>query len=365
VDTLKVGIVGSGWMGHVHSRAWRSNVPRAEVVAVADVSPDRTRALASEFGDREVATYPDLATMLAEADLDAVDICLPHHLHSDAIIAAARAGKAILCEKPLCTSLDDAIAIKAALDESGAVFMAAHNQLFQPSLIEARRLLASGALGRTFVIRSIEAVQNRGFSTGNVPRELGGGESPWAWRADPQRMGGGEVIDTGWHATYRLLAIADDRPVEVTAMMDRYAVKQLTVEDTGVLLVRFASGIIGEIITSWAFSPVGGWHFEVAAEHGSVAGGKTRLVHQLHGWPEPAEFMRFPDDLPQTFASEITHFLDVIQEGATPLASFDHAARVLQLTLAAYTAVAEHCVVTLPEDPTQPGVPAAVPAMAQ
>ena len=168
VDTLKVGIVGSGWMGHVHSRAWRSNAPRAEVVAVADVSPERTRALADQFGDQKVAAYPDLATMLAEADLDAVDICLPHHLHSDAIITAARAGKAILCEKPLCTTLDDAIAIRAALDESGAVFMAAHNQLFQPSLIEARRLLASGALGRTFVIRSIEAVQNRGFSTGTV-----------------------------------------------------------------------------------------------------------------------------------------------------------------------------------------------------
>jgi predicted dehydrogenase len=368
VDTLKVGIVGSGWMGHVHSRAWRSNTPRAKVVAVADVSPERTRALASQFGDHEVATYPDLATMLAEADLDAVDICLPHHLHTEAILTAARADKAILCEKPLCTTLDDAVAIRAALEECGVMhkFMAAHNQLFQPSLIEACRLLASGALGRTFVIRSIEAVQNRGFSTGNVPRELGGGESPWDWRADPQRMGGGEVIDTGWHATYRLLALADDRPVEVTAMMDRFAIKQLTVEDTGVLLVRFASGAIGEIITSWAFSPVSGWHFEVGAEHGSLAGSKMRLVHQLHGWPEPVEFTTFPaDELPQNFASEITHFLDVVQQGARPQASFDHAARVLQLTLAAYTAAAEHCVVSLPEDPTQPGVPVAAAAMAR
>ena len=65
--------------------------------------------------------------------------------------------------------------------------MAAHNQLFQPSLIEARRLLASGALGRPFVFRSIEAVQNRGFASGTCPAELGGGESPWAWRADPRR----------------------------------------------------------------------------------------------------------------------------------------------------------------------------------
>jgi predicted dehydrogenase len=359
VDTQKVGIVGSGWMGHVHARAWQRNAPRGEVVAVADVSPQRAQHLATECGDGEVAIYADIETMLAEADLDAVDICLPHHLHGDAIITAARAGKAILCEKPLCMTLEDAVAIRAALQESGSIntFMAAHNQLFQPSLIEARRLLASGALGRPFVVRSIEAVQNRGFNTGYVPIELGGGESPWAWRADPQRMGGGEVIDTGWHATYRLLALADDRPVEVTAMMDRFAVKQLTAEDTGVLLVRFASGAIGEIITSWAFSTVGTWHFEVAAEHGSLAGGKTRLVHQLHGWPEPVEFTRIPDDLPQTFASEITHFLDVVQHGAASQASFDHAARVLQLTLAAYTAAAEHCVVALPEDPTQPGVP--------
>ncbi len=357
MDTLKVGIVGSGWMGHVHARAWQQNAPRGEVVAVADVSPQRAAHLAAECGGREVAIYADLATMLAEAEIDAVDICLPHHLHTEAILAAARAGKAILCEKPLCTTLDDAVAIRDALEQSGSVFMAAHNQLFQPSLIEARRLLAAGALGRPFVVRSIEAVQNRGFSSGSVPRELGSGESPWAWRADPQRMGGGEVIDTGWHATYRLLALADDRPVEVTAMMDRYAVKQLTVEDTGILLVRFASGSIGEIITSWAFSPVGAWHFEVAAEHGSLAGGKTRLVHQLHGWPEPVEFTKFPDDLPHTFASEVTHFLDVVQRGAVSQASFDHAARVLQLTLAAYTAAAEHCVVALPEDLTQPGVP--------
>jgi predicted dehydrogenase len=178
-------------------------------------------------------------------------------------------------------------------------------------------------------------------------------------------MGGGEVIDTGWHATYRLLALADDRPVEVTAMMDRFAVKQLTVEETGVLLVRFASGVIGEIITSWAFGSVVGWHFEVAAEHGCIAGGKTRLVHQLHGWPEPVKFTKFSDDLPRTFVSEITHFLDVIQEGVTPQASFDHVSRVLQLTLAAYTAAAEHCVVTLPEDPTRPGTPVAASAVAR
>ena len=357
METLRVGIVGAGWMGHVHARAWAENAPRGEVVAVADVSAERVKHLAAEIG-RDVHSFADLEGMLDGAEIDAVDICLPHHLHTEAIVAAARAGKAILCEKPLCTNLEDAAAIREALDASGSIFMAAHNQLFQPSLIEARRLLASGALGRPFVFRSIEAVQNRGFASGRHQRDIGGGESPWVWRADVARMGGGEVIDTGWHATYRLLALAEDRPVEVSAMMDRYAVKQLAAEDTGVILVRFASGAIGEMLTSWAFGPVGNWHFEVGAEHGSMAGGQGRLVHQLHGWPEPVEFAPFTHTLALTFASEVTHFLDVVQRGEPSDASFDHAARVLQLTLAAYAAAEGHCVVALPEDPTLPGVPA-------
>jgi predicted dehydrogenase len=339
----------------MHARAWRANAPRGEVAAIVDVSPERSRFLAAKTGDERIATYPDLATMLAEAEIDAVDICLPHHLHAEAIVAAARAGKAILCEKPLCTTMDEAVAIRDALAATDVVFMMAHNQLFQPSLIEARRLLAAGALGRPFLFRSIETFQMRGFDPGRVPHELGGGESPWVWRADPRRMGGGEVLDTGWHATYRLLALAGERPVAVTAMMERFAVKQLTTEDTGVLLVRFASGAIGEILTSWAFSPAGDLHFEVGAEHGSLAGGRSRLVHQLHGWSEPALFATFTHEHAQTFASEVSHFLDVVQHGVESQASFAHAARALQLTLAAYRSAAEHAVIALPDDPLAVG----------
>src|SRR5687768_14369476 len=117
--TLRVGIVGAGWMGHVHAGAWAENAPRGEVVAIADVSPERARHLAAEIGGN-TTTFADLETMLAEAEIDAVDICLPHHLHTEAIVAAARAGKAILCEKPLCTNLEDAAAIREALQEGGA-----------------------------------------------------------------------------------------------------------------------------------------------------------------------------------------------------------------------------------------------------
>ncbi len=350
MDTVRVGIIGAGWMGVVHAQGWQSNAPRGEVAAVADVSEDRARHIADRFASGRAKIYPDLDVLLADPSIDAVDICLPHHLHTEAILKAAAAKKAILCEKPLCLSLEDAARIRSALAETGVIFQAAHNQLFQPSLIEARRLLEEGVLGRIFVIRSIEAGQNRGFKTGRAPVEMGQGESSWSWRSDPRKSGGGEVLDTGWHGTYRLLALANDRPVEVTAMAGRYFVEQIDAEDTGFLLVRFASGMIGEIATSWAFSFASGWQFEVAGEHGSLAGNARRLVHQLAGWSQPAERTNEPV---VTYTREITHFIDVLLRGEPVAASVDQAIRVLQLIKGAYRSVEEHRAVSLPEDPTR------------
>jgi predicted dehydrogenase len=353
---LKVGIIGAGGIANAHAVGWQRSAPRGELVALADVSPERAQYLSDQYTKGRARIYQTMEALLADPEVAAVDICLPHHLHAEAIVAAARAGKAILCEKPLCTNLEDAATIADALRETSVTFMAAHNQLFQPSLIEARRLLSSGILGRPFLIRSIEAFQHRGFRLGQVPLHMRSGESPWAWRTDPARMGGGEVLDTGWHGTYRLLALADDRPVEVTAMLERFFVQDLTTEDTGVLSVRFASGAIGQMITSWAFGTVDGHHFEVAAELGSIAGGSDRVVHQLHGWPEPADRAVEPT---HTFADEITHFLDVVQDGADNLAPFEQSARVLQLTLAAYRAAEERRSMLLPENPLESAQPAA------
>lgn len=348
MEPLKVGVLGAGGIALQHGIAWRANAPRGEIVAVADVSEPRARALAEEFGTEGARFHDGIEALLADEAVEAVDICLPHHLHTGAIVAAAVAGKAILCEKPLCTSLEDAGRIGAALKESGVMFMMAHNQLFQPSLVEARRVLGTGALGRPFLFRSIEAFQNRAAIDGTGGAVLPPGESPWAWRSDPARMGGGEVLDTGWHGSYRLLALADSRPVEVTALTDRFMLPGEGSEDTGLLLVRFASGAVGEMLTTWAFMPVGGWQFEVMGEHGSLAGGGGAIAHSLHRWPEPAE-QRF--EPVHSFTVEVGHFLDVVQRGDPSLATFEHGARVLQLTMAAYRSAAEKRTVALPEDP--------------
>jgi predicted dehydrogenase len=348
VGTVRVGIVGAGGIARQHAIAWRANEPRGRLAALADISPERARILADEFTGGAAKIYGTVEELVADPDIDVVDVCLPHDLHAAAIVKAARAGKAVLCEKPLCTTMVDAELIHNVLEETGVPFMMAHNQLFQPSLIEARKLLALGTIGRPFVIRSIECFQNAGALMGTQGKhDLAPGENPWTWRADLTRMGGGELLDTGWHATYRLLALANERPTEVSAITERFLIPGLPAEDTGFVNVRFESGAIGQILTTWAFSTPGNTQFEVMGELGSLAGASESITHQLHGWAQAAVK---PVPGTHTFSAEVTHFLDVIQNGAESLATFATGARVLQIIKAAYKSSVERRTVSLPED---------------
>ncbi|HEV2125669.1 MAG TPA: Gfo/Idh/MocA family oxidoreductase [Chloroflexota bacterium] len=346
---LRVGIVGAGWMGKTHAEAWSMIAPRATIAAVSDVTLQRARDLSDLYTEGTAAPFDSLDAMLASGDVDAVDICLPHHLHTDAILTAASAGKHVMCEKPLCLTLHEAKTIRDRVGEAGVTFMAAHNNLFAPALVEARRLLEAGTLGQVHFIRSTEAGHNVNYKTGRPPTTLAPGESSWAWRQDVSRSGGGVVIDTGWHGAYRLLALAGSRPVEVTAMLADYYINAPDAEDTGTVLVRFESGATGVLFTSWAFGePPGGYQFQVGAEQGTLGGTATKLVYQrFEESPVTQEFERL-----NTFAQEVGHFVDIVRHGATSLATWEHAARTLQLILGAYRAAAERCTVTLPEDPT-------------
>ena len=346
---LNVGILGSGGIAVQHAIGWNTYPGQATIAAFADIDTARAQTMSDRYTGGEANTYVSLDEMLGDERIYVVDICLPHHLHTDAIIASARAGKAILCEKPLSTSLEDARRIKAALDETGATFMSAHNQLFQPSLLEARRLIAIGSVGRPFIMRSIETFQSRTFNPhGNVPASVGGGQK--GWRADLKQSGGGELLDTGYHSTYRLLSLANnDRPVEVTGFLSRFLIDHLPTEDTGQVVVRFESGAIGEILTSWALDVVGARQFEVSAEHGAMVGSARELQHQIYGWPEPVTRAFTPIS---SFTAEIGHFIDVVRNGADNPADIDTASRVLQVIKGAYLSAKLGQTVSLPEDPT-------------
>jgi predicted dehydrogenase len=355
---LRVGIVGSGGIAYQHALGWNAFSHAARIVAIAEIDADRAEAFSERHTGGVAKVFPSLDEMLANEELDVVDICLPHHLHTDAVIASAQAGKAILCEKPLCTNLADARRAKAAIDDAGVTFMSAHNQLFQPSLIEARRLIATGTIGRPFIFRSIEAFQSRSFDPHSRERSVPGGNLR-GWRANIQHAGGGELLDTGYHSTYRLLALAgDDRPVEVTGFLSRFLLDGWPTEDTGQVTVRFASGAIGEILTSWALDVEGRRQFEVSAEFGALSGSSSFLNHHLYHWPSHSTRSFEPI---ATFTAEIGHFIDVVTRGAGNPADIDAATRVLQVIKAAYLSASLGQTVSLPEDPAADPVPGRSP----
>src|SRR5262249_48203164 len=162
-----------------------------ECVALCDIRPEAMEARAKQLG-YEPRRYANWKTMLKElaGEVDAVDICLPHHLHGEAILDACAAGLHVLCEKPMCISLKEGDGIAKAVKRVGVTYMSAHNQLFMPVVREAKAMIDDGAIGRVRWMRSQDCFQ--------VPL---GEKNPFkgTWRSKVKTQGGGELIDTGYH----------------------------------------------------------------------------------------------------------------------------------------------------------------------
>jgi len=316
---VKVAIIGSGGISGVHVRGILAHPNEIVCVALCDISEANLKMRSEQLGGVQ-AQFKDWKQMFRDLGdgLDAVIICLPHHLHAQAILDAAAAGKHILCEKPMCVNLKEADAIAAAVRKAGVTYMSAHNQLFKPVVQEAKRLIESGELGRIRWIRSQDC-----FHAG-----VGGFKG--AWRSKLKFQGGGELIDTGYHPTYRLLHLAGSDAVAVRASMARF-VQPIEGEDTASVQVRFANGIIGEILTSWAFgNPHGSHEIHVIGEKGQAFGSGNTLYFLPFSYSEPAK--RNLREV-ETFTEQIKHFAGCLTQGRRPLHSVEEGRAVLEIIL--------------------------------
>jgi predicted dehydrogenase len=316
---VRIGLIGAGGIAGAHVAGYRRNPETVEFAAIAD--PVRESAEKRRGEDEHVRTYADYREMIAAGGLDAVDICLPHHLHAEAIIAAADAGLHVLCEKPLCLTLDEADAIAAAAERNGVTIMCAHNQLFQPAVAAAKALVDSGALGRVYEVRTTDSFFND-FTLESM-----------GWRARAATAGGGELIDTGYHPLYLLQHFAGGSPTEVAAMLSRHRLEFMEGEDSAQVLVRYDNGVVGHVTTSWAYEPaVGTEKFSLVAEKGSLSSDGTTLHTRIRGeQPEVATFEPVHE-----FAAEVAHFAECILEGRRPIQTHTEGIEVLGVILAAY-----------------------------
>ncbi len=154
---LNIAIIGCGGIAKVHARAYSNLRDRAKVIAVADIDYTAAKELAGITGAEPVTNYREL---LSRADVDAVDICLPHHLHKQVIIESLRAEKHAMCEKPMCLTTQEADEILAAIKDSKRMFMPAHNQVFTRGVQEAKGLLNAGELGRVLFVSTQDCFVN-------------------------------------------------------------------------------------------------------------------------------------------------------------------------------------------------------------
>lgn len=319
---IKIAFIGCGSIHRHHMKGYLEIPDKAEVVACCD--DNRTAAVASAKQAGAARPYTDWKEMLRSEEIDAVDICLPHHLHKEAILDAAHAKKHILCEKPLCLNMKEARQIEAAVKKNRVTYMAAHNQIFDPIVREAKRLLTDGAIGDIRYLRTQDC-----FVLGWLTQ---GGLEAMGWRGDLAKQGGGELIDTGYHPSYLLLYLAPGPIEEVTSVLGNFT-GVLKAEDTALVTVRFKGGAIGQIMTSWAMpNPVGSHQIHAIGSRGQLYGSHSDLYILPHGFAQPSHIhLEGKGGIP----AEVEHFVDCLRERKPPATTLQQAIDVLALILKA------------------------------
>lgn len=234
VPVVRWGIVGPGDIAdRVMAPAMR-RAPHARLSAIWR----RDRAAAEAFAARHGASrvHASLEDLAADPDLDAVYIATPVHRHLDDVIAVARPGRDILCEKPLARTVDEAVRLRDAAEAAGARLWTCFYQRYNTKHLEIARLVREGAIGR---VTSVQV----GHS-GRSPDRAG------AWRQDAALAGGGSFIDAAVHAV-DLLRFLFGPIEEVAAMVDTLAAEH-AVEDTATALLRLGGGIQAVVSAHWS-----------------------------------------------------------------------------------------------------------------
>ncbi|MBD8498850.1 Gfo/Idh/MocA family protein [Paenibacillus arenosi] len=181
MSKLRVGVIGAGSISEFHFKGYAQH-PDVEIVAVCDLNEERARAKATEFGASKV--YTNVAEFLRDEDIDAVSVCTWNNTHAENSIAALKAGKHVLVEKPLCRTVEEALAIQEAVQESGKILQIGYVRRFGTNTKVLKKFIDAGELGEIY------------YAKASCLRRLG---NPGGWFSDIQRSGGGPLIDLGVH----------------------------------------------------------------------------------------------------------------------------------------------------------------------
>jgi predicted dehydrogenase len=325
---IRAAIIGLGTWGQNLVRSVPAESQALRFVAAATRTPDKAREFASAHGLRMLASYEDV---LQDPDIDAVVLATPHSLHTEQIVAAARARKHVFCEKPLGLDARDAERAARACAEAGVTLAVGYNWRFQPALREIRRLIEDGSLGRVLHVEGNFC----GPSAYRFPKGH--------WRHDREEVPAGGMTGRGVHVVDAMLYLTGSHVEQVTAQSFRLA-QDFGVDDTTSMLLRFANGATGYLGTVIATAET--WRLQV---FGSKGWAEVGDVEHLHTWDlttcfyDPQNITVKQKPVVQSFAAhsteraELEHFASAAAAGravATPGGDAVHNVALLQAILA-------------------------------
>ena len=338
---IRTAVIGTGSISDFHLKSYARH-PDAELVAVCDLNAERARKKADQFGAAK--SYSDYKELLADPDIDAVSVCTWNNTHAEISIAALRAGKHVLVEKPLCTAVEEALRIREAVEETGKQLMIGYVRRYDPNARLLKEFVDKGEFGDLYYAKA-SSIRRHG--------------NPGGWFADRSRSGGGPLIDIGVHMidlcwymmgkpkavtvsgnTYRKLGNrANIRNLSHYKAAD-WDPKVNTVEDLASAMIRFENGASLQVDVSFAlhaqkdeasiklYGDKGGFEIDpeiviVTEQHDTILNVTPQTDHR--GFHFEAAFQ-----------SEIDHFVECVREGRKPISPVEDGVEMMRILNAVY-----------------------------
>ncbi|MCF7972950.1 MAG: Gfo/Idh/MocA family oxidoreductase [Phycisphaerae bacterium] len=345
---VKVGIIGSGFEADIHAASFKIMPDEAEVVAVASPTSGHAEKLAGQYGIPRVFT--DYRDMLKEKDLEMVTITAPNALHYQMTVDIANAGKHVVCEKPLCMTLEEADLMIDTCRKQGVLLMYAEELFFTPKYVKAKEMADQGAFGKVYMVKQCE----KHF----------GPHAPWFW--DVNQSGGGVLMDMGCHGiAFCHWFLGRPKIKNVFCQMGTYVHSDKTKgEDNSICIVEFENNAVGLIEDSWARRGGMEDRIEVYGEGGVTYadlhmgnalptyseygfGYAVEKAPTTQGWTYPV----FEELWNYGFPQEMHHFARCVRAKEAPQATGEDGRLVQEVLYAAYQSAGQGRKVDLPFRP--------------
>lgn len=331
MTAFNVAIVGTGGIYRLaHGPAWR-RIPRARVVATCDIVAERAEEARRELGAE--AAFTHLEDLLERDGIDLVDLCTPSDTHADLTIQALRAGKHVICEKPMALRAEDGAQMIQAAQEAKRHLYIGHTRRFDARWVQMKAAIAAGRIGEPVAVRRTER------SWAGFPR------GDWHW--DLARSGG-VLMDLGVHVADLFAWFFDAEPTEVYArgLTIREEAREAGCFDFGLVQFGFPGGRWGTMEVSWAHPKAYAPFYSTTEVIGTR--GKLTLSDKQSGpmtviRPEAIEVPRYSPLLssyPETFVEELDHFLDCIAGRTSPQSTPAQALTAVRTVRAAFESIA-------------------------